>query len=171
MQKKKLNIILILVVLGLWGTVIYKSLNRFFTSEVSDFANTNSSQSFDLKKISKDTFLLEKLNRDPFLDKALALKTNPSIEKKIKPVIKPKVNPKPKPVEVVKSVIWPQVSYYGYIKSKEKSEELILVKIDNGFLKLRKNQNIEGLIIKRIFKDSIEVCFNKEKKFIYKNSK
>ncbi len=168
MPKKRLNIILILIVLGLWGTVAYKSINRFFSSEDLVLTNVNSGQNFNFKRIEKDTFLLDKLNRDPFLDKALVVNTSSLPVKKGISYIKP-VN-KPKPIEVFKlSPVWPQVSYYGYIKSHQKTEELILVKIDNKLLKVRKNQNIEGVIIKRIFKDSIEVGFNKEKKFVYIN--
>ena len=65
---------------------------------------------------------------------------------------------------------WPNITYYGYIKSKDKIEELILVKIDNQLYKLRKNSNINGLIINKVYKDSIEVSFNKNKKFLYKGS-
>lgn len=167
MPKKRLNIILILIVLGLWGTVAYKSINRFFSSEQIVMANANSGQNFSFKRIEKDTFQLSKLNRDPFLDKSLVGNTNPLPVKKVsyvKAINKPKSIETPKP-----SPIWPQVSYYGYIKSHQKTEELILVKIDNKLLKVRKNQSIEGVIIKRIFNDSIEVGFNKEKKFVYIN--
>ena len=170
MQKKRLNIILILAVLGLWGSVIYKSLNRFFPSERNGFVNVNQSQSLDFKKIRKDTFLLKKLNRDPFLDKALAEVPKIVVNRNTKPVIINKT-PNNRPIIKVKEIIWPQVFYYGYIKSQQKTDELILVKIDNKLLKVRKNENIEGLNIKRVYKDSIEVVFNKEKKFIYKSNK
>jgi hypothetical protein len=169
MPKKRLNIILILVVLGLWGTVAFKSLNNFFPSENNVFGGITSSQNFNLTKIEKDTFSLENLKRDPFLDKALSRETNVVSLKSS--VSHPKVVAKPKPVENLKPMqVWPQVSYYGYIKSQQKTEELILVKIENNLLKVRKNQNIEGLIIKRIFKDSIEIVFNKQKKFVYLNN-
>ncbi|MES2813131.1 MAG: hypothetical protein V4670_11725 [Bacteroidota bacterium] len=165
MQKRRLNIILLLVVLGLWSTVAYKSLYRFFPSD-GDVANENFSQNFNFEKIEKDTFLLEKLNRDPFLDKAIklrrpiVLKSTVSSPKKAVVAPKPTVNSKP-------ILEWPKMNYYGYIKSNQKTEELILVRIDNKLVKVRKNQNIEGVVIKHIFKDSIEVIFNKEKKFIY----
>lgn len=167
MQKKRLNIILILAVLGLWGSVIYKSLNRFFPSENYNSKNLNSIQSFDIKKITKDTFSLQKLSRDPFLDKPLVSeKPNNVVVQKALSQIK-KTN-HTVPTVSKPALVWPQVSYYGYIKSQQKIEELVLVKIDNRFLKVRKNQNVDGLIIKRIFKDSIEIGFNKEKKVIYK---
>jgi hypothetical protein len=51
-------------------------------------------------------------------------------------------------------------------KSKDKTEELILVKIDNELHKLRKNATVDGLIIKKVFNDSIEVVFNIEKRVI-----
>ncbi len=165
MPKKRLNIILILLVLGLWGTVAYKSLNRFFPPENGANESNNVSQSFNIKRIEKDTFSLEKLPRDPFLSRVLEVKSSPVVIKSFVPRAKDIKTPKPvmnKPL-----IVWPKVYYYGYIKSHQKTEELILVKIDNRLLKVRKNQDIEGLVIKRIFKDSIEVGFNKEKKFVH----
>lgn len=167
MSKKRLNIILILFVLGLWGTIAYKSLNRFFSSDNSPLQSNSVSENFNLKKIEKDTFSLKKLARDPFLSKVLEAKQRPVVVKSEFPSIK--VINASKPVKSKPVVVWPKVFYYGYIKSLQKTEELILVKIDNKVLKIRKNQDVQGVMIKRIFKDSIEVAFNKEKKFIYKN--
>ncbi|RXR21261.1 hypothetical protein EQG63_04800 [Flavobacterium amnicola] len=165
MPKKRLNIILILLVLGLWGTVAYKSLNRFFPPENRINESNNGSQSFNIKRIEKENFSLEKLPRDPFLSKVLEVKSSPVVIKSIVP--RAKVINTPKPLMNKPLMVWPKVYYYGYIKSQQKTEELILVKIDNKLLKVRKNQDIEGLVIKRVFKDSIEVMLNKSKKFIY----
>lgn len=170
MPKKQLNIILILVVLALWGTIAYKSIYRFFPNEIDNPSITNSNLSINLQKIKKDTFALQPLNRDPFLDKSL------QTEKKIistnnSNVVIPKAKiTKPPKVVVAKPIpVWPTIAYYGYIKSYQKSEELVLVKINNQLEKMRKNQNIEGVKILRVFKDSIEVTFNKQKRYIVKN--
>lgn len=169
MPKKQLNIILILIVLGLWSTIAYKSLNRFFSNDIANNSNPNSNIGFNLKKIKKDTFLLQNLHRDPFLDRTLIEEHNTTgitssniVVPKTK-IVRPKViTTKPIPV-------WPSIAYYGYIKSYQKSEELVLVKINNQLEKMRKNQNIDGVTILHVFKDSIEVEFHKQKKYILKN--
>jgi hypothetical protein len=50
--------------------------------------------------------------------------------------------------------------------SKEKNEELILLKIDSKLCKLKLNELSNGLIIKKKYKDSIEVFFNSQTKII-----
>lgn len=160
-MKKKINIALIIVVLGLWGTVFYKTINQYFFSK-EPVNNIFINKTLKINSLTKDTFHLAKLSRDPFLN----IQYQP-----IKPALrikstKPKVIVAVKPVEVK---YWPTIAYYGFIKSKEKEKELILVKINSKLYKLRKDDLIEEITIKKIYKDSIEVVFNKEKKIIRLN--
>ena len=162
MSKKRINIGLLILVLALWGTVGYKTVNQYFFSKEVAFTDVQSNTKFNLSQIKKDTFNLEYINRDPFLNNSNVILKPNVVTKKAN--VKPKVIIKtilPKPI-----INWPSVSYYGYIKSKEKTEELILVKISNQLHKLRKNSEVDGLIIKKVFNDSIEVFFNKEKRVI-----
>lgn len=167
MQKKRINIILLLVVLGLWGTVAYKTITQFFfpkqVTVIQEQFNANPS----IGEHKKDTFNLTLINRDPFLNKQnnnkpLAVQRN-IVEKNlnVRPKVKTPIIIKEKPV-----IIWPVISYYGYIKSKIKADELIMVKVDSRLYKIRKNDEVDNVIIKKIYKDSIEVIFNKEKKII-----
>lgn len=154
-NKKMINAVLIIIVVSLWGTVSYKYINRFFgDNEV--FYNTSENYNFDtLSVISKDTFNLQPLTKDPFLNKIV---TQPKVQSS--PVPK---TPVVKKEPILKSPIpFPAVQYYGYIKSKDKKDELILVKINNSLERVRLNDNIDGLIIKKIYKDSIVVHYNKE---------
>ena len=153
--KKAINIGLIIVVLSLWGTVSYKYINRFFGNDELTFAVSNDSNYGTVSIIKKDTFLLEPLIKDPFLNKVFS-KPKPQVN--TVPIV-PKVKSEPKPKE---EIFFPTVKYYGYIKSKDKKEELILVKINNRLEHVRLNSNIDGLVIKKIYKDSISVYFNNE---------
>lgn len=163
MSKKRINIALLILVLGLWGTVGYKTINQYFFSKEVALSDVQSNATFNFSQIKKDTFHLEAVQRDPFLNKNSVVQHENPVVKKIysqpKVVNKPIIQPKP-------IINWPSVSYYGYIKSKEKSEELILVKIDNELHKLRKNSDVDGLVIKKVYNDSIEVLFNIEKRVI-----
>ncbi|WP_300570380.1 hypothetical protein [Flavobacterium sp.] len=168
MSKKKINIALLIVVLALWGTVGYKTISQYFFSKELAFNDVKLNTKLNFNQIKKDTFNLESIQRDPFLNNNSEPPTNTEVVKKVylpkKVVSKPVAAPKP-------VLQWPAIFYYGYIKSKDKTEELILVKIDRQLHKLRKNDQIDGLTIKKVFNDSIEVSFYKEKKIIKVNNK
>lgn len=164
MAKKKINIILILVVLGLWGTVGYRSLYRQFSGDEILLEKQNQTKNITISQINKDTFELEKINRDPFLNKqfqnAVVIRKHVSGFSSVKKIIPP-VNKK-----VVSNIDWPTLVYYGYIASKERNEDLILLKIDSKLHKLKLNNPVNGLIVKKKYKDSIEVFFNSQVKII-----
>ena len=164
MAKKKINIILILVVLGLWGTVGYRSLYRQFSGDEVLLEKQNQTKNITISQINKDTFELEKINRDPFLNKqfqnTVVIRKHVSGFSSVKKII-PSVNKK-----VVSNIDWPTLIYYGYIASKERNEDLILLKIDSKLHKLKLNDPVNGLIVKKKYKDSIEVFFNSQIKII-----
>lgn len=164
MAKKKINIILILVVLGLWGTVGYRSLYRQFSADEVLLEKQNQTKNITISQINKDTFELEKINRDPFLNKqfqnTVIIRKHVSGSSSVKKIIAP-VNKK-----VVLNIDWPTLTYYGYIASKERNEDLILLKIDSKLHKLKLNDPVNGLIVKKKYKDSIEVFFNSQIKII-----
>lgn len=163
MAKKKINIILILVVLALWGTVGYRTLSRQLSGEALLPEKLNQTRDITINQINKDTFELEKINHDPFLNKEF--QTAIIVPKKqiphyssIKKVLASLIL-KPNP-----DIHWPTLTYYGYLKSKD--QELVLLKIDSKLCKLKLNDPINGLIVKKKYKDSIEVYFNSQSKII-----
>ncbi|NHN27412.1 hypothetical protein FIA58_017160 [Flavobacterium jejuense] len=160
--KKAINIVLIIVVLSLWGTVSYKYINRFFGNDEIAINLSNDYNYNAISIIKKDTFALEPLTKDPFLNKVFSKPKEQTIRTITIP--KPKIDPKPK-----EGILFPSVQYFGYIKSKDKKEELILIKINNRLERVRLNDNIDGLIINKIYKDSIVVHFNKETRSFKKN--
>ncbi|MEZ0128978.1 hypothetical protein AB9T88_04015 [Flavobacterium sp. LBUM151] len=163
MAKKKINIILVIVVLALWGTVGYRAINRQFSGNEIILEKPNQLGNITLNQINKDTFQLEKINRDPFLNKEFQTVVSPirktyaahsPVKKNVAPVIA-----KPQP-----NMNWPVLKYYGYLKSKD--QELILLKIDSKLCKLKLNDPVNGVIVKKKYKDSIEVFFNAQTKII-----
>ncbi|TGD56845.1 hypothetical protein [Flavobacterium humi] len=165
MSKKKINIALILVVLGLWGTVAYRAASQYFFSDEMTLKGIQDQANVNFSKIEKDTFALEAIGRDPFLNKSTA-----PVEKPIdfKPSVPRKITPsQPKIIKPKEVVAWPEIHYYGYIKSRERKEELILVKIENRLYKLRKNDQVDGMFIRKVYNDSVEVYFNKEKRIVH----
>ena len=165
MAKKKINIILIIVVLSLWGTVGYRALNRHFADNGVILEKQNELDNATINQINKDTFELEKVNRDPFLNKQFQSpiarpKTIISYHKTVKKIVLPTV-PKGNP-----NLRWPTLSYHGYIGSKERNEDLVLLTIDSKLRKLKLNDPVNGLVVKKRYKDSIEVYFNAETRMV-----
>ncbi len=163
MNKKHINIVLIIAVVGLWGTVLYKYVNRFFNTDELAYTSQDFSMPI-IAKIEKDTFAIKPLERDPFLGKLLIKKQNNFIPKNV--VIK---TPIVKTPEIKIDKPFPRVQYFGYIKSQDKSEKLILLKVNNKLERVRLNSNIDGLIIKQIYKDSVVVSYGKEIRGFNKN--
>lgn len=162
MKKKQINIALIIIVLALWGTVLYKYVNRFFGND--EIINFNEQQFLiPIATIEKDTFELKTLARDPFLGKTLVKKESSTIIKKT--IIRPVLKKIPEPIPTKP---FPIVQYYGYIKSQDKNQKLILLKVNDQLKRVRLNDNIDGLIVKQIYKDSVKVSFGKIEKSISK---
>ncbi|WP_264554489.1 hypothetical protein [Flavobacterium sp. N1861] len=92
--KKTINIILILVVLSLWGTVGYKYINRFFGDDELDYTLSNAYNYDAISIIKKDTFALHPLTKDPFLNKVFSKPTTAPIIVRSTPVVKKSQNQK-----------------------------------------------------------------------------
>jgi len=154
---------LILVVLGLWGTVGYKALNRQFTGNEMILEKQNKAGNTKINQINKDTFELQKINRDPFLNKQFqtAAAVPETVVSYYKPAIKAAAPAVPK---IDSNISWPALSFYGYLKTKD--QELVLLKVDSKLCRLKLNDPINGLVVKKKYKDSIQVLFNAETKII-----
>lgn len=162
MAKKKINIILVIVVLGLWGTVGFRTINRYFGNDGINLNSEVQNREISLKKINKDTFELKKIGRDPFLNKQFIEKPVAAVSYHVP--IRKVAKPLPTVPKLNFDTAWPQLQYYGYLKSN--NLELMLLKIDSKLYKLKLNDEVDGLIIKKKFKDSIEVVFNSQSRII-----
>lgn len=164
-MKKIINIGLIVFVLALWGTIVYRYVNNFFYSQGS-IIDEDYNQ-YSLIKINKrDTFNLANLSRDPFLGKTT--KKNKAIPiKKISTIKASNKISKPTLSKIMTPI--PTIQYFGIIKSSSKKDEMIIVKINNVVKKMRLNSEFEGVKLKKVFKDSILISFNNNLKYIVRN--
>jgi hypothetical protein len=164
-MKKKINVALILIVLTVWGLVASKTLKQYFFLDKKTFNTKNQNSNLKTNQINKDTFTINHIDRDPFLNKESRVITasftqntrfkSTIIKKKLKPEI----------IKHVEILNWPLISYHGYINSKDRKDELlILVNIDKKLHKLKLNEQSEGITVKKVYKDSIELDFNRERK-------
>jgi hypothetical protein len=163
-MKKKINIVLLIAVISLWGTVIYRYVNRFFSDAPIPSIVGNTQFVTSRKNSVKDTFELTKIARDPFLGEFVGPITKPASNAKA-------LNTKPKIKKELPKVAekrFPSVVYYGYIKGIDKSHETILLRVDGSFLKLQLNQDKNGLKVVALKNDSIKVLYNRESKWFVK---
>jgi len=166
-MKKKINIALILIVLTVWGIVASKTLSQYFFLKKNNFSSDKTNYKLTIPKIQKDTFTINPITRDPFLNTKKTLNTSIDLSPKIDYFKKPalKKNDQNENLKQKEILNWPSISYHGYINSREQNGELlILVNIDKKLYKLKLNEKKEGITLKKIFKDSIQLDFNKEKK-------
>ncbi|HYI75993.1 MAG TPA: hypothetical protein VEW65_00145 [Chryseolinea sp.] len=152
-MKKKVNILLICVVVGVWGAIIYKVATRYFTPPSDSVTISANGNSRPVGIIERDTFVLKPLARDPFLNKS----TNPP---KRSPARRNAVSSKKQMPAI--EIRWPSIKYFGYIKSGERKAAMILLKVDNKLHKARVGDIVDNVQVKKIYKDSIGVNFNKK---------
>ncbi|WP_444671194.1 hypothetical protein [Flavobacterium columnare] len=170
-MKKKLNGILLIGVLGLWGTVIYRYVSHFFQDKPVQIDFQTNSYAKLPNKIEKDTFSLKNFAIDPFLKSVNIPKIeNPKLELNVIKLPKPKKTEMQtvKTPKVIEETPFPDVKFYGYIKSQDKTDELILIRINNRLFKTRLNADCNGVLIKRIYRDSLEVKHEKRKLIVVK---
>ncbi|WP_299311231.1 hypothetical protein [uncultured Aquimarina sp.] len=154
MQKKKINKILIIAVALIWGVVIYKFAAPYFlTNDVVVTADALvSPPKIFLRK--KDTFNLNIPNRDPFLGKTLN-KRNASVFIPSRPQKKSRS-------KTVASKSWPRIEYLGFIKSKESSSRLGLLRVNGVLKRVRSGADMQGVKVKTISEDKITLQFQKD---------
>ncbi|WP_428741579.1 hypothetical protein [Tenacibaculum sp.] len=155
MSKAIINRILLIIVLSIWGGVIYKFFySKGKESAVSDRVINNT---FVVKKSSNKNFELFFCERDPFLGKA-------KIKKK---VVEKKQTIKKRKKR--KKVTWPAVKYLGTLK-KETGEELVLLKVKGAFVKMKKGEKIKEyeFFVYKVYRDSILLKQEAEKRIIKK---
>ncbi|MFD2561880.1 hypothetical protein [Aquimarina rubra] len=156
MQKKKINKVLIIAVALIWGVVLYKFAAPYFlTNDVVVTADALVSPPKILLR-KKDTFNLNIPTRDPFLGKTISKrKSVVSAPSRPQKVSRPKM-----PV----SKNWPRIEYLGFIKSKESTSRLGLLRVNGTLKRVRNGAKIQDIIIKNISEDMISIQFGKDTK-------
>ncbi|AXT18311.1 hypothetical protein D7030_08375 [Flavobacteriaceae bacterium AU392] len=162
MNKKHLNIGLIVLLIAIWGSVIYRYFGSKKTTDKNTLAITIPENYKDYYTVAKDTFQLELINKNPF-------KIAKQI-KRLKPPNKQVVVKKNKPIKklVKTSITWPEITYHGFVKGERKSTKLILLKINKKLYRKREKEAIGEISLVKAYEDSLIVSLNKNKKIIYK---
>lgn len=157
MSKSGINKVLIISLLLIWSVVGYKLISNFFgKQEVDSIPTTPVSINLDVNADKKEIFDLPIILRDPFLGNNNIQKKEIAAEQQIQKGFK-KYN-----------IPWPQIQYYGFVKAENNDNPLVLLRVNNDLERIRKGNKINGLLIKEIYRDSILVVFENEKRIFAK---
>jgi len=163
MQKKQLNRALIIAVSLIWITVLYKFLAPYFIAKetvvTADYLEVKPKPV--VKK--KDTVVLFFPERDPFLGKR---KKQVKISKPVVSTIKTSPNRVKTKITVTP---WPKIEYMGFVKAKNNSGRLALLRIDGQLHRVNKNERVQSLRIGAVYKDSIAINKGKELRYFKKS--
>jgi len=152
--------ILLPVVIIIWGIVFYKifigikSPNKAM-GNVNTIIGGNDSSLFKV-----DTFSIINNYRDPFMNN----QTNTTY----KPGATHNLPIKKEAVVTSAPLKWPDIMYNGIIKSKKSPQQLVMVKINGASNFMTKGDNIAGIELLKVYKDSIVICYSGEKRTVKK---
>lgn len=161
MRKRNLNILLILFLLMIWAAV----MKKFFwnpgeiNSQISNLENP-----YDFQYVGKkDSIIFKVENESPFAVSKLK-ETRKAITRS-QPDSRPS---QPTPLKKV-SEPWPDVIYYGYVKNENSNFKLVLLNVNGQLVRLKENEEIAGLLIEEVKKDSLILSRGHEFKKVKKN--
>jgi len=155
LKNKKLLYVLVPCTLGLWGIIIYRIFNVVISDTDKVVISSNIMVDIEDQTFVEDTFTINGVYRDPFSTKL--------------PVISYLKNEKKTYQQASKSPIqWPSLTYSGIIKNQTSNKQLVLVQINGEGCIMKVGAVVNGVELLKVFKDSIEVKFNNQKKFVKK---
>lgn len=152
MKTKKKTYVLLVLVLGVWGTFAYKLISGL-NPDLPEFGNQQVMAVKDFRVNAKiDTFSVTITSRDPFL--GIVTKKKPSdIPKKKRSVIS-----------------WKPVEYLGTVKGSEKGQQVFIVTINAQQYLLKKGQTRDSIRLVSGDKNRVVLRYkNKQKTIARKN--
>ncbi len=159
MKNKKVVYFLLFVVLLIWGIIFYRIFSTVGGADDSgSYTGTMNDNSMD--KNVPDTFNINGNYRDPFLGTMQADKPVVHYSAPKTPVVKEE--------KMIQPLAWPAIVYGGMIKNKQSNKQLVLVQINGQNNLMMVGNTVDGVQLLKIYRDSLEVSFQKAKKWIKK---
>ena len=156
MKHKKITYLLLPLVAVIWGIIFYRIFSAVSPEPILPVGGSILT-SKTINTSIPDTFSIIANYRDPFLGKVVQVKDSAS--GKVKP---------PKTEKVVIPKQWPSLSYGGIIKNQKSGKQFVLVNINGEGNLMKTGDEVSGIQLLKVYKDSIEVSFQKEKKVVWK---
>ena len=149
MEKKKLNYILIFVLVVVWGLVVY----RLFFKGKGTVVSTSPTMTVveDVEVLSIDTFQLLSTYRDPFLGSIKKPVVYSAPRPKVQKIVPVVPKEKPKPID------WSFIHYKGSINSKDRKTGL--VNFRGQSMIVHEGDSLGDVYIKNILPNQITIIF------------
>ena len=160
MKKKHLNILLLVFVIVIYAAIFFKLFGKkqvHSDNTINDFSYLRTVSNYNIKQ---DTFDISNLLQDPFRihNKIKKSRTSTPKVKVSKTVTTPNSTP----------IVWPNITYYGFVKNNSKVTKLALLKIGTTLYRKREAESINGLHLVSVFNDSIVLKMQNEMKTVYR---
>jgi hypothetical protein len=160
MKGKKTTFFLLPVVLAIWAVIGWKVYTAVKDNDESNAPAQIITPSKEAVAELPDTIVLLANYRDPFLDKPVVQAPkakNPAVQKA--PAVK---------AEQPKVSAWPALSYQGLIKRNSDQKMVGFLSVNGASSFVQPGQAAGEIKVMRMWKDSIEVAFGKEKRILRK---
>jgi hypothetical protein len=158
MPPKILKYLLIAGVIAIWGTVIYKVIAGQ-GEPLQKFTKPIPAMEISVNR-PKETFFLFANYPDPFLADEEDIDTILN-----EPVPAPPLAPAPVTVAPDLSFI----QYHGVITNTDKKSKVALISLHGIEWMIKEKETKEGILVRKIHTDSLDILFNNKKYSIHKN--
>ena len=165
MKSKGFTYLLLIVVAIIWYNVFFRIKENIMGENLPVTDNTTIAKMY--KTQPRKEFTLKANYRDPFISKGSSgsiAPTNTTPQLTVQPVFKePKLPPPPKIHH------WPKIKYFGTVKNNSSKKALCIVNIDDMLFNLREGESVlDGIVIKKIYRDSLYIQQGKNFKMVRK---
>lgn len=166
MKNKKLQYILIPLVILVWGLVFFKVFSHI--SRTEDFNHPAESTHESNPDTLTDTFTIAASYRDPFYRKVPNqsgqnhVKDRSVIPGRVRQQIVAEIN--------INHVQWPEIIFGGMIINEKDKSQIALLRVDGTDYLMKKGDEAMNIVVKSIFPDSIILFYNKEIKTFNKKT-
>ena len=166
MKNKKSIYLLVILVVAIWGLIIFRIVRISHKEPVYQVSN-KSVATIEKYELVSDSFILVANYPDPFLKNIV--KNSPRRIQGPTPVVTSRSKNKPgkEKAEVAKKVNWPAIQYGGLIHNNKSNKTTGLLIINGNSNIMEQGNTYEELTLERLFNDSCIVLFNNEHKTIY----
>jgi type II secretory pathway component PulC len=158
MKNRKLMYVLVPLVVAIWGTIVFRIFSGM-KGENRDIPAAGPPVLLPGEKEKEDYQLIADYP-DPFL--------NSHVMPGETDVVQSPPRPLPEPPPVKPPLTWPSLKYGGIIKNIKVNKEFALIQMSGKEYLARQGEMIGELQLLRIYKDSVLVSFQNEKRTIKK---
>lgn len=170
-KNKVLTRLLLLGVIAIYGTIAYRSYaNKKMTEEQSQLVVND--LAFSPANYKKDVYTIDFDLTDPFRGGRVKPRSraveSPDLNAVNTPYSRSGRNPQMIVPTMPKTVNWPKVQYFGFVKKVSAEKRRCLLSIDGQLVKQEAGTTHREVVIEKVYRDSVILLFEGETKTFLK---